>query len=61
MSLLCYLGRHTPSVHSISRGKHGGHAALCEACAVPLERVDKGPWRAAIPNYAHSDNHAPRG
>lgn len=55
MSLLCYFGRHTPSMQSISHGKHGGYAALCEACAVPLERADNRPWRAADPKYAHID------
>jgi hypothetical protein len=47
MSLLCYLGRHKPSTHSIARGKHGGYQALCDCCGVPVERHDKGLWKAA--------------
>jgi hypothetical protein len=56
MSLLCYFGRHKPSVQSVARGKHGGYAALCEACGVPVERGDRGPWRAADPISAHPDH-----
>jgi hypothetical protein len=49
MSLLCLFGRHKPSPPSVSRGKHGGYTALCDACGVPLERGDKGRWGAADP------------
>ncbi|TYC83762.1 hypothetical protein FMM79_18975 [Novosphingobium sp. BW1] len=52
MSLLCYFGRHKPSVHSISRGKQGGYGALCDSCGVPLERNDAGAWRVAAPSPA---------
>jgi hypothetical protein len=49
MAILCFFGRHKPSVNSISRGKRGGYAALCESCGCPLEQHDKGPWRASVP------------
>jgi hypothetical protein len=49
MSVLCYVGRHKPSIHSVSRGKHGGYAALCAACGVPLEQIDSRGWRAMQP------------
>jgi len=58
MSLLCYIGRHKPSIHSISRAEHGGHAALCEDCAVPLKRHDGGSWRAADPKFTQSSGRA---
>jgi hypothetical protein len=61
MQLLCVLGRHKPSMQSLSRGKHGGYAALCDACGVPLERADKGSWRAADPTYARAHRHAIEG
>ncbi len=54
MSVLCYVGRHKPSIHSVSRGKHGGYVALCDSCGVPLERIDNRPWRAAEPNIGNS-------
>ncbi|WP_168176457.1 hypothetical protein [Novosphingobium sp. PC22D] len=47
MSLFCFLGRHKPSVSSMARSKKGGHAALCDNCGVPLEKIDNGPWRPA--------------
>src|SRR5688572_28414908 len=56
MSLLCYIGRHRPSVQSLSRGKHGGYVGLCDACGVPMERADKGGWRAADATYARDNN-----
>jgi len=49
MSLLCLLGRHTISIASISRRPEGGHKGFCEACALPLERDDKGRWRETAP------------
>ncbi len=54
MSLLCYVGRHTPSLASIARGKRGGYAALCQSCGVPLERDDGASWHAAAPMGGHS-------
>lgn len=51
MSLLCYFGRHKPSIHSLTHGKDGGYVALCEACGVPMERAENGPWRAAEALY----------
>jgi hypothetical protein len=47
MSLFCFFGRHTPSIASINRRKAGGHSALCEVCACPLERDEKSRWRVA--------------
>lgn len=61
MAIYCLLGRHKPSMTSISRGRHGGHAALCEACGCPLESHDKGPWRARKPLYARSEKPARMG
>jgi hypothetical protein len=58
MSRRCYLGRHTPSIHSMGRGKNGGYAALCESCAVPLEREANSTWRAATPEHLRSRMHA---
>ena len=52
MSVFCYVGRHKPSIHSVSRGKHGGYAALCASCGVPLEQIDNRTWRAAEPARA---------
>ncbi|EHJ58069.1 hypothetical protein NSU_pLA1175 (plasmid) [Novosphingobium pentaromativorans US6-1] len=34
---------------SITRGKNGGYAGLCDGCGLPLERAEKGPWRASEP------------
>jgi hypothetical protein len=48
-SLLCVLRRHQPSMPSLARGKQGGCTALCDACGVPIERGDKGSWRASEP------------
>jgi len=57
MSLLCYPGRHKPSMHSLSHGKHGGYVALCEGCGVPMERAHKGPWRAAAAVYNRAEHN----
>jgi len=51
MSLMCLLGRHKPSLASISHRSGGGHKCLCEACALPLERDHRGKWREAKPLY----------
>jgi len=53
MSLLCLLGRHHVSVSSIARRTGGGLKGICESCALPLERDDKGRWREAMPLYLH--------
>jgi hypothetical protein len=58
MSLLCFLGRHRPSITSIGRGKHGGYSALCESCGCPIEQHEKGPWRASGPLYERHDKAA---
>lgn len=48
MSMSCLFGRHRPSLGSIRRKGHG-YAALCEACARPLERAEHSRWAAAEP------------
>lgn len=48
MSISCLFGWHRPSLSSIRRKGHG-YAALCEACARPLEREEQGRWAAAEP------------
>jgi len=48
MSLSCLFGRHRPSLSSIRR-RSGGYAALCDACARPLEREEYGRWTASEP------------
>lgn len=57
MSLRCYMGRHTPSIQSVGRGKHGGYTALCESCSVPLERGSNSSWRASTLEYLRPRTH----
>jgi hypothetical protein len=49
MSLLCLLGRHTPSPPSLNRTDEGKYTALCQACGVPIESKDSRGWKAAEP------------
>jgi len=56
MSLLCLLGRHTPSLASIAYNSGGGLKAICGACAMPLERDGTGKWREAKPLYLRAAN-----
>ncbi len=49
MSLLCLLWPHKPSPPSIKRSENGDHAALYEACAMPLEGKVCGRLKPAEP------------
>lgn len=51
MGFLCFLGRHKPSVSSLSRGKHGGYEALCDRCGSLIQRRERGRWRLRDPLY----------
>jgi len=45
--LFCLIGRHRPSIISISRGKRGGDlSALCDRCGTPIERSARSTKRA---------------
>jgi hypothetical protein len=57
MMLSCLFGIHRPTVASIVR-RHNGYAALCEACARPLEREHNGKWVASEPLYERADRAA---
>jgi len=48
MSISCLFGRHRPSLSSVRR-KGSGYAAICDACARPLERSEHGKWSASEP------------
>ena len=48
MSWKCVLGFHSPSLVSISRKPDGLHA-LCEGCALPLDRNEEARWKPAQP------------
>jgi len=49
MSFFCFLGCHKPSLSSMRRNGKDRYAALCEACALPLERGEGGRWKSAEP------------
>jgi hypothetical protein len=48
MSLRCFFGAHRPMLASIIR-REQGFSALCDDCALPLERTDEGRWTPAVP------------
>ena len=48
MSLSCVIGRHRPSLVSIT--KHGTRLdALCDSCGLPLRKDERGRWAPAPP------------
>jgi hypothetical protein len=48
MSLGCLIGRHRPSLVSITR--HRDHlSGLCDSCGLPLEKAAGGRWLPARP------------
>ncbi|HTU09736.1 MAG TPA: hypothetical protein VMG08_02460 [Allosphingosinicella sp.] len=48
MSLGCLIGRHRPSLVSITR--HREHlSGLCEGCGLPLEKAPSGKWLTSRP------------
>ena len=49
MSLLCYLGRHSPSVHSISRGKHAVMRRCVRLAPSRSSALIKGPGAQLCP------------
>jgi hypothetical protein len=58
MSIFCLMGRHKPSPVSLARSKDHRFLALCDICAVPLERSRAG-WRAIRPDT--QVNHSGQG
>jgi hypothetical protein len=49
--LACLVGRHRPSLQSITR-RQGGLTALCENCARPLQKESGGRWTVPAALYA---------
>jgi hypothetical protein len=57
MSLRCFFGVHRPLLTSIKR-RELGFSALCDDCALPLERSDDGRWTPAAPLTTQSKRTA---
>jgi hypothetical protein len=57
MSLRCFFGVHRPLLTSIVR-RERGFSALCDDCALPLERSSEGRWKAAAPLTTQIDRAA---
>lgn len=56
MSLRCLIGLHGPMLNSIVR-REDRYTALCDSCAMPIERSEQGRW-AACPALASKSRHA---